>query len=177
MSRLHDWVPMQLLGRCLDEDGGESESSASVRSCRHAPVSMFVIFTNHRECIVVAQNRVIISRGIMRIAHMVRNSLSTGIRRSATICSRVPIHHRSTKTCTTSMTGRKTTSLKTLPTQPCTSKFILSLRLLRPSRPLPLTCPLADRMSGANLGTTLVMGRTPKNEPYVAPGALTIAVP
>jgi hypothetical protein len=60
------------------------------------PVFVFMIFTNYRERIVVAQNRVIISRGIMRIVHMVRSSRSTGIRRSATICSRVPMNRRST---------------------------------------------------------------------------------
>ena len=65
----------------------------------------------------MAQNRGIISRGIIRIARMVRSSLSTGIRRSETICSKVPTHRRYTKTCTTSTMGRKTTSLKTRPIQ------------------------------------------------------------
>ena len=86
MNRLHDWLPMQLCERCIDKDAGGSESSASVRtSCRNAPVFMFMIFTNYRELIVVAQNRVIISRGIIRIARTVPSSLSTGIKRSATI--------------------------------------------------------------------------------------------
>jgi hypothetical protein len=96
MIRLHDCLPMQLRERYFDEEAGDSQSSASVRSCPNAPVFMFMIFTNYRGRIVVAQKRVIISRGIMRIAHMVQSSLSTGIKRSATICSRVPIHHRST---------------------------------------------------------------------------------
>ena len=174
MSRLHDWVPMQLRECCFEEDSGGSKSSASVRML---PYSCSRSLTNYRERIVVVQKRVIISSGITIIARMVRSSLSTGIKRSATICSRIPIHHRSTWTCTTSMTGRKMTSLKTRPTRGCKSKFIISLRLLRPSRPLPLTYPLADRTSGASLGTTLVMRCTPKNEPYAAPGALTIAVP
>ena len=86
----------------------------------------------------MAQKRAIISRGTTRIARMVRNSLSTGIKRSATICSRVPIHRRSTWTCTTSATGRKTTSLKIRPTQdrrfPCP-------RLVRPVRPLMIRLP------------------------------------
>jgi hypothetical protein len=92
----------------------------------YAPVFMFMMFTNCREHAVVAQNRGIISSGITIIARMVRSSLSTGIRRSATICSRVPIHHRSTWTCTTSTTGRKTTSLKTRPTR---TRLVLCPRL------------------------------------------------
>ena len=85
MSRLHDRLPMQLHERCFDEDARDSQSSSSVRGCRNPTVLfMFVIFTNYRERTVVAQNRVIISHGIIRIAHMVRSSLSTGIRRSAT---------------------------------------------------------------------------------------------
>jgi hypothetical protein len=103
---------------------------------------MFVIFTNYRERIVVAQNRVIISRGIIRIAHMVRSSHSTGIKRRATTCSRVPIHHRSTETCTTSSTGRKTTFLKTRPTRPrrillCPSLHLHLVRLIRLPNPRP----------------------------------------
>jgi hypothetical protein len=37
MSRLHDWLPMQLHERRFDEEAGDSPSSASVRSCRNAP--------------------------------------------------------------------------------------------------------------------------------------------
>ena len=95
------------------------------------PVFIFMMFTNYRERIVVAQNRVIISSGIMTIARMVRSSLSTGIRRSATICSRVPIHHRSHPgTCTTSTTERKTTFSKT---RPARIRLVLC--------PRPVLCP------------------------------------
>jgi hypothetical protein len=85
-----------------------------------------MMFTNYRERLVVAQNRVIISSGIMIIARMVRSSLSTGIRRSATIWKRVPIHHRSIWTCITFTTGRKTTFLKTRPTR---TRLVLCRRL------------------------------------------------
>jgi hypothetical protein len=127
MSRLYDWLPMQLHERYFDEDAGDSESSASVRSCPNALVIMFMIFTNHRERIVVVQNRVIISNGITRIARMVQSSLSTGIKRRATIWRRVPIHHRSTESCTTSMTGRKMTFSQTRPTR---NRLVLCPRLV-----------------------------------------------
>ena len=35
MNRLHDCLPMQLRERFFDEDTRDSESSASVRSCRN----------------------------------------------------------------------------------------------------------------------------------------------
>src|SRR6266403_3797286 len=38
MSRLHDWLPMQLHECCFHEEARDSQSSSSVRSCRNGPV-------------------------------------------------------------------------------------------------------------------------------------------
>ncbi len=108
---------MQFRERQIDQGAGDSPSSASVRSCRDALVFMFMLFTNRREHIVVVQTGVIICSGIMRIARTVRSSRSTGIKRSATTCSRVPIHLHSTGIYTTSMMGHKMTYLKIQLTQ------------------------------------------------------------
>jgi hypothetical protein len=112
---------MQLCGRYFDEETGACPSSPSVRS-RHKNLALYFSCprssTNYPgKRIVVVQTGLTISRGTMRIARMVRSSLSTGIRRSATTCSRVPTRRHSTETCTTSTTGRKTTFSKTRPTR------------------------------------------------------------
>lgn len=110
---------MQLHECCFEQEARDSPSFASVRICRNDPVFTLMMFTNYRERIVVAQNREIILRGIIRIARMVRSNRGTGYSRKATIIFRITMMYRVTTTRTTSVTGRNSTFLKTRPTRAC----------------------------------------------------------
>lgn len=132
---------------------------------RYVAAAMVVELTIFTYCerVVVAQNCRILRR-TMLIARMVRSSLCTGIRRSATTCSRARIHPRCTTICTTSVTALKTTSLKTRQTR-ARRVLIRPFSSLIPPKPPRLCRHRGPRLLPLHRRPRLTVSLTPLGRP------------